>query len=88
MEESYGKANLHSIVKVFCKVLWKSRFLVFRSRFESFLKEEVTDSLHVLFQLIHSRWAEMEAFPVVETKEMNSSTWVTKNSKVCTSPGQ
>ncbi|EME31352.1 uncharacterized protein Gasu_13200 [Galdieria sulphuraria] len=81
MEDSSSHGNLHSVVKVFCKVQWKSRFLMFRSRFEAFLKEEVTDSLHVLFQVIFNRWHEIETSAVVETEERDSQTTVVDKSE-------
>jgi len=78
IEESFAEGNIHSIVKVFCRVQWKSRFLLFRSRFESFLKEEVTNSLHVLFQLIRSRWHGIEASNAGETED-SLTTFVSKS---------
>ncbi|GJQ10183.1 hypothetical protein GpartN1_g1974.t1 [Galdieria partita] len=85
MEDRTSNGNLHSIVKVFCKVQWNSRFLLFRSRFEAFLKEEVTDSLHVLFQVICNRWREIETPTTVETEERNSLNCTVDNSQTSSS---
>eukprot|EP00871_Galdieria_phlegrea_P001119 jgi/Galph1/2007/GphlegSOOS_G682.1 len=76
LKDSFDNANDSGcIAKVFCRLQWKSRFLWFRSIFESYLREETVNSFYLLFRIIQSRWQRNDSSLTCreETKSVSST---------------